>query len=175
MTEATEAVALEFQAPTGETLRFAWHADELAALAPNELGERPLWRLGGELDWDEIDAVRLLSARLGDGRVLALAAIRPAGTDGHGEELIASAIGTAEAFTQLEETLLSTEQGADGVPRRVGLELYPPDGQMALRVAGDAVEARAFDEGGVHRTAIGLELRSADGDGAAILDLLTRR
>lgn len=175
MSESTEAVALEFQAPTGETLSFEWHADELVALEPRTLDERPAWRLGGELDWDEIEAVRLFSARLGDGRLLALAAIRPSGANGHGEELIASAIGSAGSFTQIEETLLSTEQGADGVPRRVGLELYLPEGQVALRVAGDAVGSQAFDEGGVSRIAIGLELRSPDGDGAAILDLLTRR
>lgn len=175
MTETTEAVALEFEAPTGESLSFEWHADALASIDPRGLGERPAWRLGGELDWDRIEAVRLLSGRLGDGRLLALAALRPAGAAGHGEELVAAALGTARSFIQLDEALLSTEQGADGIPRRVGLELHPPEGQMAVRVAGDAVASQAFDEGGLRRLAVGLSLRSPAGDGAGILELLTTR
>ncbi len=174
MTEATEAVALEFEAPTGELLSFEWHGDELAELDPRALAERPAWRLAGELDWDEIASVRLLSARLGDQRLLVLAAIRPAGAAGHGEDLIASAIGAAGSFSRLEETLLSSEQGAAGVPRRIGLELHPADGQMAIRVAGDAVESRVFEDGGARRTAIGLQLRSPGGEGGGVLDLLSR-
>ena len=105
MSAVSEAVALEFRDPSGEPLRFEWRAEELAAFDPAAAGEQPVWRFGGELDWDEIEAVRLLSARLDDGRLLAIAALRPAGAEGHGEEITAGAIGDAEAFEQLYETL----------------------------------------------------------------------
>lgn len=55
----SEHVALEFEAPTGDRLSFEWDADRLAELDP-EPPDRPLWELAGELDWDEIERVRVL-------------------------------------------------------------------------------------------------------------------
>ena len=67
----------------------------------------------------------MLSARLDDGRLLAVAALRPAGADGHGEELVAGALGDLEAFEQLErDAALDRVRRPTGMPRRVGLELY---------------------------------------------------
>jgi hypothetical protein len=169
-----EAVALEFEAPTGESLRFEWHSDELAALDPAASNGDPVWRLGGELDWDQIEAVRVLSGRLDDGRLIAIAALRPAEAEGHGDELIAGVIGDAEGFEQLHETLLSTEYGDDGKVRRIGLELYPSEDAMPIRVAGEATGAASSNEGGIERSSAALALRSAGASGAGILDQLRR-
>jgi hypothetical protein len=170
----SDAVALEFEAPTGETVRFEWNADELAAIGSSTPPAEPIWRLGGELDWDEIEAVRVLSARLDDGRLLAIAALRPAGAAGHGEELVAGALGEAESFEQLEEALLSTEYGPDGKPRRIGLELYASEDGLPLRIAGDVTGVANSAAGGVERVAAALALRGGGISGAGAIDLLER-
>ncbi len=166
-----EALALEFEAPTGEALRFEWPPGAFEAIGPSAPAPDPVWSLGGELDWGEIDSVRVLSAVLGDGRRLAVAALRPAGA-AHGDELVAGAIGDAESFAQLERTLLSTEYGPDGRPRRIGLELYPDDEALALRIAGDVTAVTSSASGGVERIAATLAIRGPDGAGAGAFDTL---
>ena len=98
--------------------------------------------------------MRLISGRLDDGRLLAVAALRPAGASGHGEEIVVGALGSADGFEQLTETLLSTEYGADGAPTRVGLELYPSSDGLAVRVAGTA-GAPVLGAGRRNRTSLG--------------------
>ncbi|MDX6583270.1 MAG: hypothetical protein QOI10_2454 [Solirubrobacterales bacterium] len=169
-----EAVALEFESPAGEALRFEWTPEAFAAIDPAGPAPEPVWTLAGELDWDEIDAVRVVSARLDDGRLLAIAALRPAGAAGHGEELVAGAIGDGESFAQLEQALLSTEHGPDGRPRRVGLELYSAEDGLALRIAGDVTSVSGFSNGGVERLGAALELRGAGSTGAGAYDTLAR-
>ena len=171
----SEAVGLEFEAPTGERLRFEWNADDLAALDPQSPPQQPPWRLAGELDWDQVESVRAISARIGDGRLLVIAALRPSGVGGHGDELVAAAIGDANEFAQLDEALVSTEYGSDRLPRRLGLELYPGEG-LPLRLAADVVGISRSDEGGLQRTSAQLAIRGGgDADGAGICDVLERR
>jgi hypothetical protein len=169
-----EAIALEFVDPNGDPLRIEWRADALAALDPAGSGQLPPWRLGGELDWDEVSELRLLSGRLGDRRLLAVAALRPAEAEGHGDEVVAGASGSVDSLERLGETLLSTEYGPEGEPRRIGLELYRADGGMPLRVAGDATAVASSLEGGVARTSAALELRAAGDLGVGVLDILRR-
>ncbi len=168
----SEVVGLEFQGPDGESLRFEWDADDLAALAGADASTEPGWRLGGELDWAVIDAIRVVSARLGDDRLLAIAAIRPAGADGHGNDLVAGAIGDGEGFEQLDEALFSLEYGPDRLPRRLGLELFRADA-MAIRVAGDATAVESTREGDVERLTAVFALRSSGDSGAGRLDVLS--
>ena len=99
----------------------------------------PAWRLGGELDWDEVEGLRILSARLDAERLLAVAALRPKDAQGHGEELVTGALGDDGTSTQLDEALLSTEYGPDGAVRRIGLELYREQDGLPIRIAGDVI------------------------------------
>ena len=167
-----EALAVEFQAPTGELISFEWDSQRLAALDPDPAAD-PVWRLGGELDWEDIELVRVLSGRLDDGRLIAIAALRPTGVDGHGDDLVAGSIGDANGFERIDESLLSTEYGADGSPQRIGLELYPSEDGMALRLAGTVSAAGGGEAGGVRRTAAAMTL-GGTASGVAMLDLLRR-
>ena len=169
-----EALGLEFESPDGDALRFEWLPGAFDAIDASAPPPEPVWTLGGELDWDAIEAVRVLSARLGDGRVLAIVALRPAGAEGHGDEVVAGAIGDGESFSQLEEPLLSTEYGPDGRPRRIGLEVYLASEGPALRIAGDVTSAAGSAGGGVVRVAAALEVRGAGPSGAGAFDTLAR-
>jgi hypothetical protein len=170
----SEELALEFTDPGGEPLRIEWRTEALAALDPTAADRQPVWRLGGELDWDEVEGLRIVSGRLDEDRLVAIAALRPAGASGHGEEVVAGVLGDAEAPDRLAEALLSTEFGADGLPSRIGLELYRDGGGLPARIAGDVTATAASEQGGVRRLSAALALRSSGGAGTGILDLLTR-
>jgi hypothetical protein len=170
----SEAVAIELTDPAGDPLRIDWTSEALAALDPGAPGETPVWRLGGELDWDEVEALRVFSGRLDDGRLLAIAAVRPADAGGHGEEVVAGLLGDSTGFDPLAETLLSTEYGGDGLPGRIGLELYRDGSDLPVRIAGDVTATGASEQGGVRRTSAALALRASGSAGAGILDVLTR-
>lgn len=169
----TAGLALEFIDPSGDPLRIEWDSAALSALDPSAPGSAPVWALGGELDWDEIETLRIVTGHLDDGRLLAIAALRPAGAAGHGEELVAGALGDREAFDQLAEALFSTEYGPDGLPRRIGVELYRDDGGLPVRIAGDATASTTEVEGRVRRLSTALALRSSGAAGVGVLDVLT--
>lgn len=166
----SEHIALEFEAPTGERLSFEWDAERISELAAEPPAE-PLWQLGGELDWDEIERVRVLSARLGDGRLLAIAALLPNGAEGHGDEFVAGAIGDQSSFEQLDEALLSAEYGQGEELRRIGLELYASDVPLTIRASGTVSSQSRSEHGGVARLTALIGL--SDG-GRGVLDLVTR-
>jgi len=168
----SDPVAVELAAPGDGRVAIEWDAVELAELQPGLTRERGLWRLKGELDWDRVDALRVLSGRLGDGRGLAIAALRPAGAVGHAEEVCAGLLGADSQYEALREVLFSTEYGADGRPRRIGLELLAGEAELPLRVAGDAREASSHSEDGLARERIGLELRLGEARGPAVLEVL---
>jgi hypothetical protein len=170
----SEAVAIELTDPAGEPLRIDWTTEALAALDPAAPGETPVWRLGGELDWDEVEALRIFSGRLEDGRLVAIAAVRPLDAGGHGEEVVAGLLGDSTGFDPLAEALLSTEYQGDGLPSRVGLELYGESGELPVRIAGDVRATADGEQGGVRRTSAALALRASGSAGAGILDVLTR-
>jgi hypothetical protein len=168
-----EAVAIEFTAPGGQPLRVEWPAEALAEASPDAAHDSRAWRLEGELDWDQVEALRVLSAGLGDGRAVALAALRPAGAAGHGEELVAALLVADGAAEEIDQALLSTEYGPDGLPRRVGLELYRADDPIPLRVAADVTASEVEREGGVADVRATLEVRRDGTRGAGVYEILT--
>ena len=78
-----------------------------------------------------------------DGGLLALSAVRPEGSGGHGEEEVATVLCSADgAPVEVSEALLSTEYGPDGVQRRATLELWiDGDEGQPLRGAGTLISA----------------------------------
>lgn len=166
-------LVFEFADPAGDSLRISWDGEALANLDPGARAESPPWALAGELDWDEIAALRMLSARLPDGRLIAIVALRPVAATGHGDEVMTGAVARADGFEGLEQTLLSTEYDAEGLPRRVGLELYPEERGMPMRVAGEVTDTAVAEHGGVRRLSALLTLRSAGMAGVGVLDVLS--
>lgn len=78
-----------------------------------------------------------------DGSLLALSAVRPPGSEEHGDEVVSAVLCDPDgAPVDVSETLLSTEYGPDGVQRRATLELWAgdEDGQP-LRGAGTLISA----------------------------------
>ena len=77
----------------------------------------------------------MISASFDDGALLAVAAVRPAGVEGHDAEAVGAVLVAPDGeATRLHEALLSTEYDADGRARRLGLELYEGPGEPPVRV-----------------------------------------
>jgi hypothetical protein len=170
----SEAFAVEFETPEGERIDIGWDEAALAGLdAADGVGATAPWLLDGELDWDEVELIRVLSARFDDGRLLGVAAIRPQGAEGHGDELVVSAlVGPDGGVEPVSETLFSVEYDGDGNPRRAGLELYRGEGSIPLRAAGEATTAESTAEGSLARTSAALRMRLAGTQGFGRLDIV---
>jgi hypothetical protein len=86
-----------------------------------------------------------------DGGLLALSAVRPEGSGGHGEEEVAAVLCSADgAPVEVSEALLSTEYGPEGVQRRATLELWvEDDDEQPLRGAGTLISAASVDHSGL--------------------------
>lgn len=162
-----EAVAIELAPPAGGRLRVEWPAGPRA-------GEPSSWRLAGELDWDEIEALRVVSAALPDGRGLALASVRPAGAAGHGEEIVGAVLVANEAAEEVVEALISTEYGGDELPRRLGLELNSGADALPLRIAADVTDASSEREDGLVHVRAALEVRLEGKRSGGVYEILRR-
>lgn len=140
-------VALEEESAFGDAT-----GTTLEAFAARIAGE---WRLGGrrrveatgrivrtsgDPDWTRVDLVRCLTAVLDDGSLIVVAAARPSGSAGHGDEVVDAVLVDPEgAVTRFDEPLLSTEYGPDGRHRRAGVELWAPGDAAPLRGAGTLI------------------------------------
>ena len=97
-------------------------------------------RVSRDPDWARVDLVRSLTAVLDNGSLLVVAAARPSGAAGHGDEVVdAVMVDSDGAATRFEESLLSTEYGPDGRHRRAGVELWAPGDAAPLRGAGTLI------------------------------------
>jgi hypothetical protein len=94
---------------------------------------------------------RSIGIAFADGGLLALSAVRPEASSGHGDEQIASVLcGPDGAPVEVAETLLSTEYGADGVQRRATLELWVEgDEGQPLRGAGTLISSSRIERPGL--------------------------
>jgi hypothetical protein len=94
---------------------------------------------------------RSIGVAFSDGGLLALSAVRPKTAGGHGEEQVATVLCSPDgAPVEVAETLLSTEYGADGIQRRVTLELWV-DGEegQPLRGAGTLISSAGIERPGI--------------------------
>jgi hypothetical protein len=124
--------------------------------------------------WDELDAVRTISALFDDRHALLAVGRRPRGALGHNAERTASWLLVDGEAVAVEETRISTVYDGDGRQRSAGLELWLPDEDYPLRgsgtvVAGTSLQLEAVD---VH-VAI-FRWRLGDREGAGAYELMTR-
>jgi hypothetical protein len=94
---------------------------------------------------------RSIGIAFSDGGLLALTAVRPPASAGHGDEVVAAVLcGPDGAPLEVSEALLSTEYGADGVQRRATLELWT-DGEegQPLRGAGTLISSASVRRPGL--------------------------
>ena len=127
-------IALELAGREGARLRWA-------PVREDGEGLRSPWQLESEPDWRLVDSIRLVSASFDDGTALGVAALRPRDARGHGDDVVTARVVDAEGQeTQPSETLVSVEHDGEGVPRRLGLELWTDPDSTPMRVAADRTD-----------------------------------
>jgi hypothetical protein len=102
------------------------------------------------IDSDQIQR-RSIGIAFSDGGLLAVTALRPETSAGHGDEVVSAVLCEPDgAPVQVSETLLSTEYGPDGVQRRATLELWidDEDGQP-VRGAGTLISSSSVRRPGL--------------------------
>ena len=86
--------------------------------------------------WAELDAVRLVAALFDEENAVLLAARRPRGALGHGQELVKAHLFSAGELLAVEDGRISTVYDGQGRQRSVGLELWMPGEDFPRRASG---------------------------------------
>jgi hypothetical protein len=124
--------------------------------------------------WDEVDALRSISALFDEGHAFLAIGRRPRGALGHdAEETAAWLLNDGEAVA-IEDARISTVYDGEGRQRSAGLELWLADEDHAVRgsgtvVAGSSLQLEAAD---VHAAIF--RWRIGDREGAGAYELMTR-
>jgi hypothetical protein len=86
--------------------------------------------------WEELDALRLVSAIFDEERAVLLAARRPRGAVGHGDDVVHAHVLSGEQILEVEDARISTVYDEQGRQRTVGLELWLPNEDFPRRASG---------------------------------------
>jgi hypothetical protein len=118
--------------------------------------------------WEELDAIRSLSALVDDRNGMLALARRPRGAAGHGQELVRAGLLVEGELREVEETRISTVYDGDGRQRSAGLELWLPGEEFPRRgsglvIAGSSLE---LDPARVHAAVFRWRLDGREGIGA---------
>jgi hypothetical protein len=118
--------------------------------------------------WDELDAIRSLSALVDDRTGLLALARRPRGATGHGEELVRAGLLVDGELREVEEARISTVYDGDGRQRSAGLELWLPGEEFPRRGSGQAIAGSSLelDPVRVHAAVFRWRLDGREGIGA---------
>jgi len=131
----------------------------------------PAWKLVGSVDWDRTSWLRVISASFGESG-LAVAIARPTGATTPDRDTVAAARLTPVGTDDGGEALVSSEYDAEGVVRRVGVELLL-EGGASRRIAGDrSGEPAETLVGALRRTAISMEFRLDGERGSGLHELI---
>lgn len=118
--------------------------------------------------WEDLDALRTISALVDEQHALLALARRPRGARGHGDERVTAMLLEGDRFLEVEDARISTVYDGDGRQRSAGLELwmrgedYPRRGS-GLVVAGSSLQLGELD---VHAAVFRWRIDGRDGIGA---------
>jgi len=146
-------------------------------LALDGLGQRS--RSWGTPDWSRISRTRTLGAWFDDAAI-SLAAIRPAGHEDHGDEILDAVIfepdesGALNRRLRVEDPRLSTTFDADGRQQRAALELWLTEEGPPRRAWGAVVCGTTLDLGRLRLDCAFLRWHVADREGVGRYDILRR-
>jgi hypothetical protein len=125
--------------------------------------------------WEELDALRSVSALVDESHALLAIARRPRGAVGHGKELVSARLLEDGTMREVKEARLSTVYDGDGRQRSAGLELWLGDEEFPRRGSGLVVAGSSLDleEIAVHAAVFRWRLEGREGIGA--YELMVRR
>ncbi len=95
--------------------------------------------------WEELDAVRSVSALVDERHALLALARRPRGAVGHGEEEVTAQLLEEDVLLEVETARISTVYDAGGRQRSAGLELWLPGEDFPRRGSGQVIAGSSLD------------------------------
>ena len=118
--------------------------------------------------WEELDAVRSISALVDERHAMLALARRPRDAVGHGHEEITARLIEDDAVLEVEDARISTVYDGSGRQRSAGLELWVPGEDYPRRGSGQVIAGSSLDLEGlqVHAAVFRWRLDGREGIGA---------
>ena len=118
--------------------------------------------------WEELDAIRSISALVDERHALLAIARRPRDAVGHGDEVVTARLVEDDAVLTVDNARISTVYDGAGHQRSAGLELWVPGEDYARRGSGQVIAGSSFDLEGleVHVAVFRWRLDGREGIGA---------
>lgn len=118
--------------------------------------------------WDELDALRSLSAVFDSEHAVLSMARRPRGAPGHGQEQVAAWLLYGGEPLSVEDARISTVYDGEGRQRSAGLELWVAGEDFPRRLSGtvSAGSSVALERADVHAAIFRWRMEDRDGAGA---------
>jgi hypothetical protein len=95
--------------------------------------------------WEELQAVRSISALVDEGNGMLALARRPRDAPGHGDEQVRAGLFVDGELHQVEEARVSTVYDGGGRQRSAGLELWLPGEEYPRRGSGQVIAGSTFE------------------------------
>jgi hypothetical protein len=124
--------------------------------------------------WDELDAVRSLSALLEHDHAVVVLARRPRGAHGHGEELVSACLIEGGELLSVEDARISTVYDGEGRQRSAGLELWLPGEDFPRRGSGSVIAGSSLELEGLTVHAAVFRWRFEGREGLGAYELMVR-
>jgi hypothetical protein len=124
--------------------------------------------------WDELDALRSISAVFDEQNGLLALARRPRGAHGHGEELTVAWLIRDGELLSIEDARISTVYDAEGRQRSAGLELWLPGEEFPRRSSGTVAAGTSLELEGLRVHAAVFRWRMDDREGLGAYELMVR-
>jgi hypothetical protein len=124
--------------------------------------------------WDELDAVRGVSALFDQENAVVALARRPRGAMGHGQEQVVAWLVSAGEARLVGDARISTVYDGEGRQRTAGMELWMPGEDFPRRVSGTAVAGTTLSLEGLRVNAAVFSWRMDGRDGAGAYELTFR-
>jgi hypothetical protein len=124
--------------------------------------------------WDELDALRSISALFDEGHAFLAVGRRPRGALGHSAESTAAWLLNDGEPVPVEDARISTVYDGDGRQRSAGLELWLPGEDLPLRGSGSVVAGSSLQLESADVHAAIFRWRMGNREGAGSYELMTR-
>lgn len=124
--------------------------------------------------WDELDALRGLTALFDEENAVLALARRPRGAIGHGQEDVAAWLVSGGEARKVDDARISTVYDGDGRQRNAGLELWMHGEDFPRRLSGTAATGTTLSLEGLRVNAAVFSWRMEGRDGAGAYEVTIR-
>ena len=124
--------------------------------------------------WQDLDATRYVCALFDRENAVIAFARRPAGSLGHGEELVVAHLWSEGELKGVEDARLSTIYDGEGRPRQASMELWLPSEDFPRRAFGTVTAGASLALEGLDVHAAAMDWRMENHRGAGVYELTVR-